>query len=173
MCWCHVKNWPFSKTHWCLLWRKLCNNLRGLTVIPKCCISQMSSSFLYYHLHWKLSLAFTHILLKSPATWWKQFCPKKLFSEDKKQKTGCWSMQIWNEINYVCVCLSVCKYVCVCVCVCVLFVCGEFRTNFSTYSECPVIWWNKSTEANTSGSCDLRNLNKCVLSILTNWQAQK
>ena len=120
MCWCHVKNWPFSKTHWCLLWRKLCNNLRGLTVIPKCCISQMSPSFLYYHLHWKLSLAFTHILLKSPATWWKQFCPKKLFSEDKKQKN--WLLidaMKWNEINYVCVCFSVCKYVCVCVCVCV------------------------------------------------------
>ena len=83
---------------------------------------------LYFQPHLRLSPVFTHILVKSlaPAT---AFCLmetilfRRTFSQEEKQNTGCRSIQIYHQINYVCVRVRVC----VCVCVCMR---GDFESIF-------------------------------------------
>ena len=54
---------------------------------------------------------------------------RRTFSQEEKQNTGCRSIQIRHQINYVCVRVRVrvCVRVCVCVCVCM---CGDFESIF-------------------------------------------
>ena len=114
---------------------------------------------LYFQLHLRLSPVFTRILVKSlsPAT---AFCLMKTilfqrtFYQEEKQNTGCRSIQICHQTNYVCVCMCVCVSVCVCVHA------WWFWINFSTYSDSPVIWCNSKAQ---------KNVKKILVDILWNF----